>query len=207
MAILPPALPPAVMVTACSTQPSIKAVVVAGVDPIAISSDLSLASITQLSKQSNRVGKHPPYGFYLGGVAYKIFVDIGNDADDVCKGPVNIRVSMRLTDRHIEVAEDLKKDACRFRKIMAHYRHHADTDAALFERYVVNVTTTLGHLSESSFASAYDNDRPKQAITLIANDAIEPVLSEMDAERAALPSSVDTPEEVEKMEGTCTEHT
>jgi hypothetical protein len=191
----------------CAAQPSMKALVVAGVDPVAVSSDLSLAALTQLSEKSHRAGKHPPYGFYFGAVAYKIFVDIGNDDGDICKGPVMIRVTMRLTDRHIDIAQDLKNDACRFPKIAAHYRHHADSDVAVFERYVVKVTTTLGHLSTSSFAKAYQNDKPRQAIALIAQDAIEPILDEMDAERAALPSLVDTPQEVEKLKGTCSEHT
>ncbi len=144
-----------------------KAIVDAGIDPVTETSDLSLAALTQLSKQSHRVGNHPPYGFYLGAVAYKIFVDISNDGGDLCKGPVNIRLSMRLTDRHIEIAQDMKDDDCRFPKIAAHYRHHADSDAAVFKRYVVKVTTTLGHLSRSSFAKAYENEKPSSLSELV----------------------------------------
>ncbi len=207
MAISPPVFPPALMAAACAAQPSIKALVVAGVDPVAISSELSFATLSQMSKKTHRAGTHPPYGFYFGAVAYKIFVDIDNDSGDPCKGPVNIRVSIRLTDRHIDIAQDMKDDTCRFPKILAHYRHHADSDAVMFERYVVKMTTTLGHLSRSSFAKAYESDKPKEAIVLIAQGAIEPILDEMDVDRAALQSQVDTPEEVEKLEGACSEHT
>lgn len=207
MAIPPPVFPPALIAAACSAQPSMKAVVVADVSPVTLSSDLSLAALTQMSEKSHRAGKHPPYGFYFGAVAYKIFVEIGNDAGDICKGPVSVRMTLQLTERHIEIAQEIKNDACRFRKIAAHYRHHADSDAEVFKRYVVKVTTTLGHLSRSSFAKAYENDKPRQAIALIAQDAIEPILDEMDAERAALSSLVDTPQEVEKLEGTCSEQT
>jgi hypothetical protein len=207
MAIPPPVFPPAIMAAACSAQPSMKAVVEAGVEPVALSSDLSLAALAQMSEKSHRAGKHPPYGFYFGAVAYKIFVEIGNDAGDICKGPVNVRMTLQLTDRHIEIAQEIKDDACRFPKIAAHYRHHADSDVALFERYVAKITTTLGHLPRSSFADAYENDKPNQAIALIAQHAIEPILDEMDVDRAALPSQVDTPEEVAKLESTCSEHT
>ncbi len=207
MAIPPPVFPPAIIGAACSVQPSIKALVVAGIDPVAVSSDLTLATLTQMSKKTHRAGNHLPYGFYTGAVAYKIFVDVGNNAGDICRGPVRIRVSMRLTDRHIEIAQDIKDDACRFPKIAAHYRHHADSDAAMFEHYVVQVTTTLGHLPTLSFAKALDNENPRQAIAQIFKKAIDPILDQMDLDRAALPSQVDTPEEVEKLEGTCSERT
>ena len=57
---------------------------------------------------------------------------------------VDIRVMMRLTNRHIGIARDIPEGSCRFARISAHYRHHAEADEAVFQRYVLKLTATLG---------------------------------------------------------------
>ena len=208
MLIPPAALPPLPMAAvACSAQPSAKALVVAGIGPLVISTDLDAAQLTQMNKKADQAGKHPPYGFYIGAVAYDIAVDVGGDSHDLCKEPIVIRVTMRLTDRHIEVAKDMKSDPCRFQKVVAHYQHHADADMAVFQRYALEVSATLTHLSASSVADAYVTNHPRQNIARIAQTMIEPVLRAMDAARDSEPSAVDTPAEVEELESACTDHT
>jgi hypothetical protein len=73
---------------------------------------------------------------------------------------------------------------------VAHYRHHADADEAVFQRYVLKVTAALSE-TRASLLSASDGAADAQAGILEAADAvIEPVLAEMDAARASarLPS-------------------
>ena len=201
-----PPLPVVAVAVAYSAQPSAKALVVAGIGPLVISTDLDAAQLAQMSRKADQVGKHPPYGFYLGAVAYEIAVDVGGDSQDLCKKPIIIRVTMRLIDRHIEVAKDMKSDPCRFQKVVAHYRHHTDADMAVFQRYALKVSVTLTHLSASSVADAYVTNHPRRNIARIAQTMIEPVLRAMDAARDAEPLAVDTPAEVEELESACTDH-
>ncbi len=202
--VLPPAgLPAVVMAAACAAQPPTNAFVVAGIDPPTIGSDFTLAQLRKLGEASQRIGKHRPYGFYIGSVAYGITADIHNAHHDLCEGPVDIRVAMRLTNRHIEIAKDLKPDACRLPKIEAHYRQHADADEAVFQRYVLKVTMTLSQLPGSSFAAAYRAQNPIQHIVRITQAVIEPVLRAMDAARASSRLAVDTPAAIQELETPC----
>ena len=75
---------------ACPTPLPVKAVVTAGVEPPSVETDFRLAQLRALAKHAGRVAAHPPYGFYLGEVAYSISVTIGNETHDVCLGPINI---------------------------------------------------------------------------------------------------------------------
>lgn len=60
MLIPPTALPPLpVAAVACSAQPSAKALVVAGIGPLAISTDLDAVQLAQMSKEAGQVGTLP----------------------------------------------------------------------------------------------------------------------------------------------------
>jgi hypothetical protein len=204
---LPPSgLPPLVMVSACTTLPSTRVFVTAGVEPAITGFKFSFAQLQQLSREVNRAGPHPPYGFYFGAIALSIGIDIGNAADDLCQGPVAIRVSLRLADRRIEVAQDLTGDPCRFPKIMAHYRHHAEADAAVFQRYSLKVAETLVDLSEAAFAGAYGAENPRPDILRLTQTMIEPVLRALNADREAAREAVDHPAEVRELEAACSDH-
>jgi hypothetical protein len=193
----------AIAAAACPQPPPVKALVMAGVEPLSVETDFGLAQLRALAKQENRVELHPPYGFYLGGVADAITVTIGNDAHDVCLGPINIQVTMKLMARRIEVAQELKDDPCKFRKVVAHYEHHAEADAAVFERYVLLVTAALSHTPAASFVATLGAGSVRKQIAQATQSIIEPVLASMDADRASARMAVDTPAEVSKMETTC----
>lgn len=198
------ALPLLVIAAACSRPPPVKAFVVAGIDPLSIATDLSLAELRELADQANRGAAHPPYGFYRGDVADAIKVDIGNDAYDACLGPIVIRVALKLANRHIEVAQELRNDPCKFAKVVAHYQRHAEADEAVFERYVVRATATLLHTPASSFVVGSAAGSVRKQIALAVQSIIEPVLTAMDADRASVRKTVDTLAEVNRMETACT---
>lgn len=194
----------AIAAAACPRPPPVKALVMAGAEPVSVQTDFGLAQLRTLAKQANRVELHPPYGFYIGGVAYAISVTIGNEAHDVCVGPVNIRMTMKLVTRHIEVAQELKDDPCKFRRVVAHYQHHAEADAAVFERYVVLVTEALSHTPAASFVANLAAGSVRKQIAQATQSVIEPVLASMDADRASARAVVDTPAEVSGLEKACT---
>jgi hypothetical protein len=205
MAIPVIALPLLVIAAAaCPRPPPVKALVMAGMDPLSVSTDFSLAKLRELAKQANRAAAHPAYGFYLGAVADAIEVDIGNDAHDACLGPIDIRVTLKLTHRRIEVAQELRDDPCKFAIVVAHYQRHAEADEAVFERYIVRVTATLSHTPTAAFVTDPVAGSTRKQIALAVQSIIEPVLTAMEADRASVGKTVDTPAEVNRLESVCT---
>lgn len=198
-------LPPPALSAACATPPHGKVRVLAGVDAWDIRPTVDLARLDRMAKETGLGGAHPAYGFYSSTIAYAVTTDIDNTARDVCQGPVVIRVTMRLTSRHIGIAKDIPGGSCRFARISAHYRHHAEADEAVFQRYVLKVTAVLGQSNMAALiATASPYDAPTR-ITAAVDVMIEPVLTAMDAARSTARKAVDTPGEVEKLEAPCSE--
>ena len=202
MSPLPP-MPPPALVAACATPPHGKVFVRAGVDKWDIRPTVEMAELARMAKETGAGGAHLPYGFYTASVAYAVSAEIGNAARDVCQGPVIIDVTMRLTNRHIGVTRDVPEGSCQFARIAAHYRHHAKADEAVFQRYVLKVTAVLNQTGLPALieAAGPDGAHIPTAVTAV----IEPVLTEMDAARTAARKAVDTPAEVEKLDGPCGE--
>jgi hypothetical protein len=199
------ALPPPALLAACVMPPRVKVFVTARIDSWDIHPTADTAELDRMARETGMGGKHRPFGFYMGEVASAVTADIGNAAKDPCQGPVTIRLTMRLTSRHIGVAKDIQSSSCRFARIVAHYRHHADADEAVFQRYVLKVTAALSE-TRASLLSGSDGAADAQAGILEAADAvIEPVLAEMDAARASARLAVDTPGKVEKLDSACGE--
>jgi hypothetical protein len=200
-----PALPPPAMVAACATPPHGKVIVVVDTDAWDIRPTIDMAQLGRMAKETGLEGAHPAYGFYSSSVAYAVRTDVSNAARDVCQGPLEIRVMMRLTNRHIGIAKDIPEGSCRFARITAHYRHHAEADEAMFQRYVLKLTATLGETKMAALiATAGPNYTPAR-ITATIDAMIEPVLAAMDTARSTARKAVDTPGEVEKLEAPCSE--
>jgi hypothetical protein len=202
--LLSQALPPPAFVAGCATPPHGKALVLAGVDAWDVRPTVDTAELDRMAKETGLGGPHQAYGVYSSAVAYAVTTDIGNAARDVCQGPVTIRVMMRLTNRHIGIAKDIPEGSCRFARISAHYRHHAEADEAVFQRYVLKVTTVLSDAVPALLAAIGTDNAPVH-IPAAVDAVIEPVLASMDADRSAARKAVDTPDEVEKLEAPCNE--
>jgi hypothetical protein len=198
-------LPPPALVAACATPPHGKVLVLAGIDAWDIHPTVDTAELDRMAKETGLSGAHPAYGFYSSTIAYAVTTDIGNAARDVCQGPVDIRVMMRLTNRHIGIARDIPEGSCRFARISAHYRHHAEADEAVFQRYVLKLTATLGKTKMAALIGTAGPDDAPARITAAIDAIIEPVLTSIDAARSTARKAVDTPGEVEKLEAPCNE--
>ena len=196
-------LPPPIFVAACATPPRTQVVVTAGVDPWHIGPTVDSAQLDRMAKQTGIAGRHQPYGFYSATVAYAVAADIGNTASDICRGPIVIHLTMRLTNRHIGVAGDIPAGSCRFGRIAAHYRHHAEADQAVFQRYVLKVEAVLDELPTPALVAASRAGHGTDHIPAVVDAVIEPVLARMDAARTAARQAVDTPDEVENLEQPC----
>ena len=148
-------------------------------------------------------GRHRAYGFYIGDVALAATADIDNAAGNACQGPVTVHLTMRLTNRHIGVAKDIQSGSCHFARVVAHYRHHAVADEAVFQSYATKVAATLESAPVSSFLGSVGAANPPDSILKAAHAAIEPVLADMDAARISVRSNVDTPAEIKELTGSC----
>lgn len=196
------ALPPPALRTACATPPHGKVFFRGGIDSLDVRPTVDMAQLGRMAKESGASGAHPAYGFYFGAVAYVVTADIGNPAQDACRGPVAINVTMRLTDRHIGIAQDIPAGSCRYDRITAHYQHHAEADEAVFQHYVLKLTSVLSATGPAALIASPD-DTPGR-IAAAVNAVIEPVLAGMDAARSAARKAIDTPAEVEKIDAACT---
>lgn len=195
------ALPPPAFVAACAPPPRGKILVQGGIDSLDVRPTVDMAQLDRMAKETGAGGAHRAYGFYFGAIAYVVTADIGNPAQDACQGPIAINVTLRLTNRHIGISRDIPVGSCRYARITAHYRHHAEADEAVFQRYVLKVTSVLSAAGPAAlFAGA---DYTPARITGAVNTVIKPVLDDMDAARTAARKAVDTPAEIEKLDAPC----
>jgi hypothetical protein len=195
------ALPPPALIVGCATPPHGKVLVRGGIDTLDIRPTVDMAQLDRMAKETGAGGAHRAYGFYFGAVAYTVTANIANSAQDACQGPIAVNVTMRLTNRYIGISRDIPAGSCRFTKITAHYRHHAEADEAVFQRYVLKVTSVLSATGPASLIAGPD-DTPGR-IAAAVNAVIEPVLTSMDEARSTARKAVDTPDEVGKLEAPC----
>ena len=122
-------------------------------------------------------------------------------------GPIEIEVTIELTSRHIEIAQDLRNNACQFNAAVVHYRQHARADAAVFQRHVVMVTQILNRISASDLFSAAGNSGVRgNTLVPVIQSIIKPALDEMHIERVSAIEAVDTPAEIRRLEQSCSDH-
>jgi hypothetical protein len=190
-------------VAACPEPPRVSVEVVADLAPLSVATDFHLSEIRRLAQQAGGEVAHPPYGFYLSSVASTISVSIDNKAQDVCVGPIDIQVTMKLTNRRIEVAQELRADSCKFNEVVAHYQRRADADQAVFERYVTLVTATLTSTPGAALVDNLAAPSIKEHIAQKVQAIIEPVVAPLDTDRDHASKMVDTPAEVSRLEKAC----
>ena len=83
---------------------------------------------------------------------------------------------MKLVARHIEVAQELKYGPCKFGRVVAHYQRHAEADEAVFDGYVLLVTTTLSHTPPTALSPALRPGRPESKSHKRGNPLSNPCL-------------------------------
>jgi hypothetical protein len=188
----------------CREPPPVHVQVIADLEPLSVATDFHLLEIRRLAQQVGGEVAHPPYGFYLGSVASAISVSIDNQAQDICLGPIDIQLKMKLTNRHIEVAQELRADSCKFSEVVAHYQRRADADQAVFERYVKLVTATLTSTPGAALVDDLAAASIKEHIAQTVQAIIEPMFASLDTERDHAGKMVDTPTEEARTPGLCT---
>lgn len=194
----------AVLATGCPQYPPTSARVIAHIEDVAIGSDYSLAQLRELSLRSGRVPRHTPLGFYAADTRDVTTIDVANESNDVCLGPVKVDLLVQLANRRVQVASDLQADACRLDVTVAHYQRHADADAAVVTRFIPVLTERFAATPLPSLVAAIGRASPDNVELVVAMKRIAaPVLGEMTAAQRAAIEAVDTPEEIARLETAC----
>ena len=196
------------MAVSCPAVTPLRVEVVTAIETPIVGIVMTTDQIRALRERSGATARHEVYGFYIAGIGYVMAPFIDRRPDASCGKSVSIRFAIKLFDRHIEVGRDMQRDSCRFAAIVAHYKRHAEADERFFGDYVRAVTAALEGVKIpplSSDGELIDSDMAKinQAIRLV----VEPVLEGMDSARKAAIATVDSPGEIQRLEGACTNHT
>lgn len=187
-------------VAVCSGPTRVVFDVVAVHGPVDVSTDLTLAQIAELADRTGRAGKHPPLGFYTGGVGFIVSTDISAGTEADCSKPVHVTVKVMLVNRHIEIGKELAANPCLFSVIRDHYRRHAASDDAIVTEFAWTLGAALQRLPLPSVAhdqalAETDQRRAEKIVT----SAIDRRLGFLDTARANAREQVDTDKEVERL--------
>jgi hypothetical protein len=194
--------------SACQPMPLTKVHVVAVVEDTTVGTSYNTSELNILSERLGSKPKHPLYGFYASSVVYGIAVDIGNDRSDVCTGPLDIKVTITLASRHIEIEREMASDPCRFGAVLAHYQHHAEADEATFRHYVAIATTDLSRVPLPKLLRGEGAAGPNsESIARTLKSNLKPVLVAMDTARKKTWDEVDSPAEIRRLRAPCDDHT
>ena len=186
----------------CPAEPKVAIDIVAIHDPPSLHFEYSRRQLRDIAQSTHRKGKHDPLGYYFGKFGYTIDIRF-TPAGAGCPERIAITLTMGLFDRQIELAGDLPEGRCLYRAALSHYRHHAEADDAIFSRYARLAAwalhTTPTRQITGTNPSPADTDKIKLNIESIVEQALSPFTNDRDAAQ----TSVDTPDEVDRLAHGC----
>ena len=173
------------------------------VEPAAIRTDFRLDELSEQAHRSGRRASHRPLGFYLGRIAYEIKWQQMLPNISGCPSVIEVRASLALVDRKIEIGRDLDGDPCLYQRALLHYSRHSVADEEVFNEFIDAIRIQLNDsstaLSNSQGPSlGREGDRLEKAMRSVIGNA----LLLLDKTRSAAQSSVDTPEQIQFMNAT-----
>lgn len=175
-------------------------------EPVAMRADYSLAELADLAALFGQKTDHSPLGFYSGTVADDVVATEIPAPNPACGSSIQLNVSLRLTERRIQIAHDLESAQCRDDAIILHYRNHANADDVVFGTFARTITNRLDLLARSDTPLGIPGTGAfLTPLRDAARQIIEEALPELKAERAAARASVDTPLEIERLSDACSQ--
>ena len=79
-------------------------------------------------------------------------VEIAVGREVTCSEPVHVTITVVLANRHIEIAQELKRNPCLFLAAEDHYRRHAAADDALLTQFIRALSSALNELPTPTIA-------------------------------------------------------
>jgi hypothetical protein len=187
----------------CDGTPHVSFDVTASHGPIAQASDFSLAQLRNLAKQIDRIGKHPPWGFYYGAFRFTVHAE-ADPARQGCPDGLRIAVNVLLFDRQIELARELDSQPCLLALVREHYAKHAALDDTLLTDYANALEAALREVPLATLKgeSPASQILPEQ-IESEVHEIVSSGLASLDAARKRTSDAVDSPEELNRLAAAC----
>ena len=178
----------------------VRMAITARVEPTAVRTDFRLDEIAEQANRSGRRASHRPLGFYLGRIAYEVRWQEVPSQISGCPSVIEVKASLALIDRKIEIGRDLGGDSCLYQRALVHYSRHSLADEEVFKEFVDSIRNQLNDSSASLGESqdvnpGREGDRFEKAVRSVIGKALLP----LDGTRSAAQSSVDTPEQIRFM--------
>lgn len=206
--ISPPAIlfASALTTATCADKPLVDLSVIALHHKPRVKSDYTLERLEELRAALSKPAKHRTLGFYAQKFGYTIDVNsVG--VDGTCPQELSVVVQMKLFDRTIEIARDLAGStdrACLYTASLKHYERHAtaaDEVLSLYARKVkarFRAVNLVARLDPSLPTGAVPQELKREVA-----DTVDDVMQTYDQDSAAAQDSVDTAEEISKLEHAC----
>ncbi len=195
--------------TGCGWPPHLLVDVVAEHGPVAVHSSLSVKQLEELADRVGGRSKHRPLGFYSGLFAYGIRVAIPDapPANKACIESVHLTVDLSLSDRRIEIGREVADNACLFHAVFAHYSRHAAFDDDVLSRFARWATAALRDAPTPLLLEDAQRAEPvRERLAAFVKKVIEPELPALTDKRNAASETVDTPDEIQRLEEGCPTH-
>lgn len=151
-----------------------------------------------------------PVGFYSGRFFYKIALSVEDGADSPCQSRLRVDVELDLSDRLIEIGQDIDRSSCEFQKAERHYTLKAEADEAVFVRYAAKISDGLGSFAipqinggRLTAAEFEGSDAVKASVDASIRARVDGMLNPLTRDRRDGEDLVDTPEELNALMAPC----
>jgi hypothetical protein len=192
-------------VAECPTPPPVYVAVLLDDAAVQTRTDFNLAQIEAMRQQTGGVDRHPTLGFYGHRFGYTVKVELDHAADNPCVKSVQVGVRMVLSQRVIEIGQELTRNPCLYSIAEAHYKRHAAADDLVFGEYAKLVAPTLRAAQLLPHEDDYVLDKLDTGqIEKLVDATIDASLVPYDDARRAAQSAVDSKTEALKMTTGCT---
>ena len=173
--------------------------------PIVMSRDFTLADLKAMSAQLRTSPAHPVLGFYAGTVGYALqsieVLDAQSATRPACPG-FRLAANIVVTDRRIEIANDLAGPPCQLKAAVEHYQHHAAAASTALHRFASELPAKLGPEIEQRIR--LQPGTPQQLrnyIDALLSDAIDSFVASL----SQVQQDVDTESETRQLSTPCDE--
>lgn len=186
----------------CSGAHALEVGVVAVHQPIAEGEALRVADVEELARRSGRALRHRPLGFYTGGFGQTILIDreVRTAQSGECSNVTIVTVQLFLTNRVIEVANDVVAVGCQREVVWDHYRKHAAADDVVLSQYVQPVTIALRQAwSEMQDLLPPDGNTDTERLKNVVQIVLEKELQDYDQIRAKALTDVDNTPNIDEL--------
>jgi hypothetical protein len=184
------------MAETCASDPRLSVVVTTNFAEPAVRSDYTVRTIEALARKLSSAPAAEVFGFYTGEFSYT--VDFAQSAS--CATTTQATVTLRLSNRVIEVGKEFAASSCAAEAVIGHYRKMARADEAEVTRFAQRTASALA-ASASTMRTVPTNYHEVlgQRIKAIVDEAT----ASLHQARKAAQDVVNEPQELLRVRSSC----